>query len=85
MLQAAGVAAAPVLAVHDLFGDPQLVATGFWASQHRRYVGEHFTPHAPFRYDGYRPDVVRVAPVLGEHTAQVLDELRISHTPKGPA
>jgi crotonobetainyl-CoA:carnitine CoA-transferase CaiB-like acyl-CoA transferase len=76
-LQSEGVAAAPVLASHDLFADPHLAECDFWVLQDRRYLGPHFTPHAPIRYDGSRPDVVRPAPVLGEHTDEVLAELGI--------
>jgi crotonobetainyl-CoA:carnitine CoA-transferase CaiB-like acyl-CoA transferase len=76
-LQAAGVAASAVLATHDLFPDPHLQDCGYWATQHRRYIGDHFTPQPPFRYDGARPRVTRPAPTLGEHTAEVLAELGI--------
>jgi crotonobetainyl-CoA:carnitine CoA-transferase CaiB-like acyl-CoA transferase len=76
-LQAAGVAAAPVLPTHELFPDPHLQDCGYWALQDRRYIGAHFTPQAPFRLDGERPPVVRPAPTLGEHTAEVLAELGI--------
>jgi len=76
-LQAAGVAASAVLATHDLFPDPHLQDCGYWAAQHRRYIGDHFTPQPPFRYDGARPVVTRPAPTLGEHTEEVLAELGI--------
>ena len=78
MLQSHGVPAAPAQAVHDLSADPQLAASDFWASQHRRYVGEHLTPQPPFRIDGKRPVLRRPAPVLGEHTAEVLAELGVT-------
>jgi len=77
-LQAAGVAASAVLATHDLFPDPHLQDCGYWAAQHRRYIGDHFTPQPPFRYDGERPAVTRPAPTLGEHTEEVLAELGIT-------
>jgi crotonobetainyl-CoA:carnitine CoA-transferase CaiB-like acyl-CoA transferase len=76
-LQAAGVPAAPVLPTHQLFADPHLQDCGYWAVQDRRYIGAHFTPQAPFRYDGERPPVIRPAPTLGEHTTEVLAELGI--------
>jgi len=77
-LRHAGVAASPVLATHELFADPHLQDCGYWAVQHRRYVGAHFTPQPPFRYDGERPALSRPAPVLGEHTAEVLAELGVA-------
>jgi crotonobetainyl-CoA:carnitine CoA-transferase CaiB-like acyl-CoA transferase len=76
-LQAAGVAASAVVPIQELFADPQLQDCGYWALQFRRYVDDHFTPQAPFRYDGERPPVVRPAPTLGEHTEEVLAELGI--------
>jgi crotonobetainyl-CoA:carnitine CoA-transferase CaiB-like acyl-CoA transferase len=80
-LQAAGVPAAPVLPTHQLFPDPHLQDCGYWAVQERRYIGTHFTPQSPFRYDGERLAVVRPAPTLGEHTAEVLAELGIVREP----
>jgi len=77
LLQAAGAPAAPVIAVHELFPDPHLQDCGFWAVQYRRYVEDHFTPQPPFRYDGARPTFSRAAPLLGEHTDEVLAELGI--------
>ena len=85
LLQKHGVPAAPVLAIHDLSADPQLAASGFWARQQRRYVGEHLTPQPPFRIDGARPILRRPAPVLGEHTAEVLAELGIAAAAPGGA
>ncbi len=76
-LQAAGIPAAPVIAIYDLFPDPHLQDCGYWAVQYRRYVEDHFTPMPPFRYDGERPSFTRPAPVLGEHTDEVLAELGI--------
>jgi crotonobetainyl-CoA:carnitine CoA-transferase CaiB-like acyl-CoA transferase len=77
VLQSAGVAASAVVPTHELFADPQLQDCGYWGLQHRRYVEDHFTPQAPFRYDGERPPLVRPAPTLGEHTGEVLAELGI--------
>jgi crotonobetainyl-CoA:carnitine CoA-transferase CaiB-like acyl-CoA transferase len=76
-LQAAGVAASHVIPTHELFPDPQLQDCGYWALQFRAFIDDHFTPEAPFRYDGERPPVVRPAPTIGEHTDEVLAELGI--------
>jgi crotonobetainyl-CoA:carnitine CoA-transferase CaiB-like acyl-CoA transferase len=79
-LQAAGVAAAPLLRVDALGYHPQLAETGFWAQMDRAYVGPHITPAAPFAFDGARPALRRTAPTLGEHTAEVLAELGRTRT-----
>jgi crotonobetainyl-CoA:carnitine CoA-transferase CaiB-like acyl-CoA transferase len=71
-LQTAGVPAAPVVATHNLVSDPHLSATGAWMRLERRYVGAHLMPAPPYRIDGRRPAVHRPAPLLGEHTAEVL-------------
>jgi crotonobetainyl-CoA:carnitine CoA-transferase CaiB-like acyl-CoA transferase len=76
-LQQAGVAASAVVPTHELFADPHLQDCGYWGLQVRRYIDDHFTPQAPFRYDGERPPLVRPAPTLGEHTEEVLAELGI--------
>ena len=75
LLQAAGVAAAPVLPAHLLCLDEHLVAAGYWLKQDRRYIGEHLTPHAPIHFDGARLTLVRPAPTLGEHTLEAIAEL----------
>lgn len=77
-LNGAGVAASAVVPTHELFADPQLQDCGYWGLQYRRYIEDHFTPQAPFRYDGERPPLVRAAPTLGEHTREVLAELGIT-------
>lgn len=67
-----GVASSPVQPAHTLGHDSQLVATGFWETMKRRYVGEHTLAAPPFRFDGERPRARRPAPTLGEHTDRVL-------------
>ena len=72
LLQAHGVAAAPVQPTDRLTFDPQLDAAGFWPAMERRHVGRHLIAAAPLAFDGLRPALVRPAPTLGEHTAEVL-------------
>ena len=84
-LQAAGVPATAVIPTHELFPDPHLQDCGYWALQFRLYIDDHFTPQAPFRYDGERPPVIRPAPVIGEHTDEVLAELGIERRAVSPA
>ena len=75
-LQSAGVAAAPVLPAHGLSRDRHLCAAGFWTTTNRPYIGDHVIPNSPIRFDGAHPPIVRPAPTLGQHTAEVLAELR---------
>lgn len=79
-LQAAGVAAAPLNAPHALTRDPQLQAVGYFLEMERAYVGRHPVAHSPFRFDRARPAMRAPAPVLGEHTAQVMQELAQAST-----
>jgi crotonobetainyl-CoA:carnitine CoA-transferase CaiB-like acyl-CoA transferase len=77
-LQAAGAPAAPVVPTHRLAGQLHLKARGSWTSIERRYVGRQTMAAPPYRIDGVRPPVTRPAPLLGEHTAEVLHELGVA-------
>ncbi len=74
-LQRMGLAAGPVTPGTSLFDDPQLVAAGFWLRGHRRYVGDHVLPRAPYLLDGQAPALHRPTPTLGEHNEEVLAQL----------
>ena len=70
-LQDAGIVAAPVVPVHELGTEPQLVANGFWLTMRRRHVGDHALGAPPFLLDGRRPAPRLPAPTLGEHTDEI--------------
>jgi crotonobetainyl-CoA:carnitine CoA-transferase CaiB-like acyl-CoA transferase len=72
ILQKHGVPAAPVIPVHGLHAEPHLVATETWLFLDRRYVGRHMMASAPYLMEGRRLKVRRPAPVVGEHTDEVL-------------
>jgi crotonobetainyl-CoA:carnitine CoA-transferase CaiB-like acyl-CoA transferase len=74
-LQAAGVPAAPVVPSHRLASHVQLAAQGAWTSIERRHVGRHLMAAPPYRVGGTRPAITRPAPLLGEHSAEVLEEI----------
>jgi crotonobetainyl-CoA:carnitine CoA-transferase CaiB-like acyl-CoA transferase len=76
-LQRHGVPAAPVQRSSSLTYDPQLNAAGFWDWMERRYVGRHMMCAAPFAYDGRRPALRLPAPLLGEHTHEVVAPMRV--------
>jgi crotonobetainyl-CoA:carnitine CoA-transferase CaiB-like acyl-CoA transferase len=77
-LEAAGLAAGPVYEFHEVFEDPQV--------RHLELVAEMDQPGAgrvrilgfPGRASGTPPRIERPAPLLGQHTAEVLGELGLA-------
>ena len=73
-LQAAGVPAGPVLRPDQLHDDPQLRARGFMVETEHPTGGRRRHPGVPWRASGLQPEY-RPAPLLGEHTHEVLTGL----------
>ena len=79
-LQALGVPAGAVLSGPELLEDPQLAARGGFIEQDRPDIGVKHYPAQPYRFRFAKPPPGRRAPLLGEHTAEVLRErLGVSH------
>ncbi|GBD23832.1 Succinyl-CoA:(R)-benzylsuccinate CoA-transferase subunit BbsF [bacterium HR29] len=74
-LAAAGVPAAPVYDEADTLAEEPFASRGFWSGEERAVVGFHLYPLLPLRRDGKRFHPGRPAPLLGEHTAEVLRSL----------
>ena len=74
-LQHAGVPAAPILTLDQVAAEPQTEASGMLIPSKHPRVPEYRAVGLPIRWDGERPGVSRVPPLLGEHTAEVLAEL----------
>jgi crotonobetainyl-CoA:carnitine CoA-transferase CaiB-like acyl-CoA transferase len=75
-LEGKDVPFAPELGVQDIEHDPQVVHLGtLYKSIHKKY-GEVRAPHRPARVDGSREIDFRPPPELGEHTDEILAELR---------
>ncbi len=74
-LIAAGVPAGALQNNIETLSDPQLLARGFWQELEREYVGRHPHGGSGVLVDGAAPPLVRPAPTLGQHTAEVLREL----------
>ncbi len=72
LLQRAGVAAAPVLHVEDLWSDPHLERSGFFHAVDREVSGRQRQMATPFKENGERLFARSPAPLLGEHTWDVL-------------
>ncbi len=80
-LQSAGISAGIVARPRELLDDPILASRGFWKVVDRAYVGPKPHPLTPFRINGERGTINWPAPLLGEHTEQVLrDVLGLSET-----
>ncbi len=73
-LQAVGVPAGAVLSGPELLADPQLAARGGFIAQDRPDVGVKHYPGQPYRFRFAPAPPERRAPLLGEHTAEVLRE-----------
>ncbi len=74
-LQSAGVPCAPILTLDRVAAEPQTEASGMLISAKHPRLPDYRTVGLPVRWDGERPGVARVPPLLGEHTAEVLGAL----------
>ena len=59
----------------DLLADPQLEARGSLLAQDRPGLGVKHYPNQPYRFRCAGPALNERAPLLGEHTSEVLTEL----------
>src|SRR5215510_13811899 len=74
-LQKAGVPSAPILTLDKVAAEPQTAASGMLVAAKHPRIPDYRAVGLPIRWDGERPGVTRVPPLLGEHTAEVLSEL----------
>jgi crotonobetainyl-CoA:carnitine CoA-transferase CaiB-like acyl-CoA transferase len=74
-LQRAGVPSAPILTLDKVAVAPQTEASGMLIPTKHPRIPDYRALGLPIRWDGERPGVSRVPPLLGEHTAEVLAEL----------
>ena len=74
ILQSAGLAAGPVLRTDQLIDDPQLNALGLVVATDHPIAGRHRQLGLPWRMDSVGVEYRR-APLLGEHTREVLTGL----------
>jgi len=74
--QRAGLAVGVIYAPEEAFEDPHFRARGFPVEVEHPELGRSFRyPGAPYRFEKSPWRIVRRAPRLGEHTAEVLGEL----------
>ncbi|PYO27048.1 MAG: formyl-CoA transferase [Candidatus Rokuibacteriota bacterium] len=77
-LEAAGIAAGPVYEFHEVFEDPQVRYLELVTAMDQPGKGSVRFLGFPGRASGTPPRIDRPAPLLGQHTAEVLGELGLS-------
>ena len=74
-LEAAGIPAGPVLHYDEVFTDPQILARNMVVETEHPVTGKFRTLGVPVKLSQTPGAVLRAAPKLGEHTAEVLATL----------
>ncbi|MEY3969826.1 MAG: hypothetical protein RI968_324 [Pseudomonadota bacterium] len=68
---------APVLSMKEIAADPSLRASGSIVEVDHKVYGKYLTVGSPIKFSDLKPEIT-AAPLLGEHTDQVLAELGYS-------
>ncbi len=71
----ARVLCGPMFTMEDLFTDPHFRQRGFWATASHQAMGEVTLPGRPLVMERGGWQLRRAAPLLGQHTAEVLAEV----------
>ena len=77
-LEAGGIAAGPIYEFHEVFEDPQVRHLGLVAEVEQPGAGKVKMLTFPGRASRTPPRIARPAPLLGQHTAEVLAELGLA-------
>ena len=72
-LEKAGIPAGPVLGITEMLGHPQTLAREMVTRVHHTRVGDVETIGLPLKFSATPGSVRRGAPLLGEHTVEVLE------------
>lgn len=72
-----GIPCGPVMSMKELAHDPSLRKVGTVVEVKDEIRGDYLTVGSPMKFSGMTPDIVR-APLLGEHTEEVLGQLGYS-------
>jgi crotonobetainyl-CoA:carnitine CoA-transferase CaiB-like acyl-CoA transferase len=73
-LEAAGVPAGPVLSIGEMLNDPQVQARAMVVDVNHSRAGKMKTLGTPVKFSATPGSVQRAAPLLGEHTREILKE-----------
>jgi crotonobetainyl-CoA:carnitine CoA-transferase CaiB-like acyl-CoA transferase len=74
-LENAGVPCGPINTIADVFADPQVQARGMRLELHHPILGAVPSVASPIKYSETQISYDRAAPMLGEHTYEVLRDL----------
>ena len=74
ILSEAGVPATPVNRIRDLFSDPQIAANELLADVRHSLWGSVTQTGLLAKFSASVPSVTRAAPMLGEHTDEILSQ-----------
>ena len=74
-LDAAGVPSARVQTIDEVLADPQIAARGMVVEQDHPVLGRVKLPNLPFRLSGCDTSPRSVAPLLGQHNAEIARSL----------
>jgi crotonobetainyl-CoA:carnitine CoA-transferase CaiB-like acyl-CoA transferase len=77
-LLAVGIWAGPVYSYQDLVDDPQIAHNGTFVEYDHPTEGHIKTPGFPYKFSATPPRIDRGAPLVGEHTREVLSEIGVS-------
>jgi crotonobetainyl-CoA:carnitine CoA-transferase CaiB-like acyl-CoA transferase len=74
LLESAGVPAGPVLSMGEMLQDPQVLARDMVVEVEHARLGRMRALGAPIKFSDTPASVTRAAPVLGQHTREILRE-----------
>ncbi len=80
LLEPAAVPCAPVLTRNELLEHPQVAANGIIVETEHDHAGSLRQTRAAARFDKTPAEIRRGAPLLGEHTDEILAEIGLSQT-----
>ena len=70
-----GFPCAPIYEAHEAMWDPHLEARGMWVEVEHKAAGRYKIPNFPVKFSETPGEVTMAAPMLGQHTREVLKEL----------
>lgn len=75
-----GIWAGPVLDYEALVNNPQIIHNGTFVEYEHPTEGRVKTPGFPYRFSKSPPRIDRGAPLIGQHTREILHELGMEHS-----